>query len=62
MILKTTHLNCHYSAGALRYIALGDEELVRMVYCTALATAKMASSFSVISRAICAGFIQSIIS
>ena len=32
MILKTTHLTVAYHQGYLRYIKLGNEELVRMIY------------------------------
>lgn len=32
MILKTTHLTVAYQKGYLRYIKLGNEELVRMIY------------------------------
>jgi len=32
MILKTTHLTVAYQQGYLRYIKLGNEELVRMIY------------------------------
>lgn len=32
MILKTTHLTVAYQHGYLRYIKLGNEELVRMIY------------------------------
>jgi hypothetical protein len=32
MILKTTHLTVAYEHGYLRYIKLGNEELVRMIY------------------------------
>ena len=32
MILKTTHLSVTYQNGYLRYLKLGNEELVRMIY------------------------------